>query len=231
MYNSLDIIRELEEKGLNVFRAQANHVDIYFESNDYEYFLELIDKLGVTIVFIDATKFTKDEIEYNHIDKTDIQREYMWEIIKQDVVEFNAKNKKMKEYIGYDQDIRIFFTHHGMVYSVMLFNEEFYIENKDDFIEGLTEKYEEEIEEVRRNYFGEKKNQIKEKLSQLRDYLIHDESFKKCTNITLRSGYIYDLVHEKDVINFDGVPASMIRDTVEEAWRKVKLDAALNKKK
>lgn len=224
------VIEQLKGMGVSIYNASTGNdgVDAIFDSEHYKEFIRLIDELKIPVVFIEIFKLEDYEIEYSLIEDKDIRVYYAREVIKKEIEAFNRKVNKLKKYIGQEQLIKLFFFYQGVRYVYKWENIELYPDDKDEFIEELLERYEIEIEAAEEKTREEYRNQIDQYLAKLKNILMTDEQFKKCKNKDLRIGYIYKALRENEELkNVNDVPARLIKDTVEETWRELKLQNIL----
>lgn len=224
-FKSDQVIGQLKEKGISVYSASSNgDANVYFDSEDYDQFLCLIDELKTSVVFMEVFKLEDYEIESSLIEEYDVRPSYARPVIKKEIDEFNNKIKQLGKFVGKEQSIEIFFFHQGVHYSYQWKESELYPRNKTDFIEELLEQYEEEIEEARGKLSEEHHKSVEEQFERIRQVLINDEQFKLCKNKELRKTYIYKLLREHDELkDISGIPTTMLMLPVEEAWRELKL--------
>ncbi|GIO84509.1 hypothetical protein J25TS5_14410 [Paenibacillus faecis] len=224
-YSSEEIITVLESKKIEVFPAESYTSDIGFSQDNLDNFIDLLQKLNVRIAFIEVTILRSEDVDNKLITDEDISPSYVRLALKKQIEEFNLKIEQMRQHIGKEQRICLFFVHQGVIYTCDLINNDLLFDiDKDGLIEDWFDIYVDEIEEVEHQLKAERSEELNQKLKKIRNVLFNDELFKKCKNKELRRSYIYKALRENDDLkDISGVPAGIIMDTVENVWREIKL--------
>lgn len=224
-FSSVDIIDKVESRSIKVFPATVFTDDISFKSKNFSNFLELAEMLEVRIAFIEITHLEEWEIVETLISKSEDEiGSIEWSIFENEIVAFNARIEEMRESIGSEQTIRLFFTCQGITYSISFVNDEVNPDSKEDFIEELRLKYENDIEDKWSKAAADYHEHTDKILAKFKAFILQDKNFWKCTNYDLRKAYMYK-ISENEEFELQSeivVPVILRMSVVEEAWKEIK---------
>ncbi|MCW3793907.1 hypothetical protein OM416_20140 [Paenibacillus sp. LS1] len=217
--------KDLEQHCSLLLPAIPDHVDVQLE--EYKDFLKLVALWKTSVIFYDIQRLEEFEIEDQLINDNDLNRRplgYVKEEVSNKVREFNESQNRLRVHIGEEQEITLFLAHEGMMYCFEHSNDERYPKDKEQFIEGLLEQYEDEIEALKEKESSEHLKLFRQRIEHLRNFLIEEKDFHMCTNVGARKAFVRNLdIDPKSPIDLSGIPSGIWLKTVEEAWEQVKL--------
>ncbi|UNK20449.1 hypothetical protein MNQ98_10730 [Paenibacillus sp. N3/727] len=225
-FDSKQIIEDLKRQEISIYFASPNNIDIILNNKNFNEFNELINDLNVKVIFVEITKLEVEEIEENIITDFDVPGTYKRDILKEEVDGHNKKLEEMRQFVGQEQDMRLFFSHQGTIYSWMLFNDDLFVMDKVVLLNEWFEDYEEEINESKEKARTEREEQLYKYYEKLRGFLFNSEAFKKCKNKYLRRAFIFNALREEEELKKLEPPyttAASVMDVVEDVWRTMKL--------
>lgn len=212
--------------------AIPEHVDVNI--SEYTDFLKLVALWKISVIFYDTQHLEEFEIHDQLINDKDLDRRpfgYIKEKVSNEIKEFNETVNRLRVHIGTDQEITLFFAYKGIIYSFEHSNDEMYPRDKEEFIESLLDQYEDEIKALKDKESSEHLKLFRQRIEQLRQFLIENKEFQSCTNVGARKAFVRNLDSEPDSpIDLSEIPSSIWHKIVEEAWQQVKLLKVVSKK-
>lgn len=141
--------------------------------------------------------------------------------VADEVEAFNNGVNLFIPHIGEENTITLCFTYEGKIHTKYFINDKLLIPDKEDFVEELTLKYEESVENNRESELEEKSRLGKKAVTNLENHLMTSEEFYFCSNAQLRKGYIYNYLSENSDIS-SALNQGEINRIIEECWKRVK---------
>lgn len=197
MVQEQELIKLIEDEGLNLFEVRQNpkindDSIVMKEVNDLIKFCKIngIKNLFFNYVFLDKEEFIISDEAQEEIEKD------VYKLIKKEIKEHNKRVETIDFTRPVILNISTFFEKNLVcVLENDYWHEEINLLDAEDTIEYLQENYEDILEQKE----IERQEKLELLKSELKEYILRDETFSICSNKSLRRNYAETLIKNRNM--------------------------------
>lgn len=205
MYSEKELIRIVEENGIDCYNTSFDDEDIITIDADLEGIIKFSKKRELKEIFYRFDYSSQEILSISREDmkrtmeKVDVPYEEICNVIAPMIEEYNSKVAKLD--FTKPHSLTAFCLYQGQ--RIGIFETDFWFFEEDvTFPEEAIKLIIAENEEMIKKHVIEKEDQSIKIKEEFHQYLLNDEKFHKCTNASLRTTYKMELYKDNEHQNF-----------------------------